>query len=100
MGKSRTIIVVGASAGGGDALRILAAGLRPGINASVFIVLHVGASRSVLPKMLSFSGRLPASHPSDGERIKTGHIYVAPPDRHLTLSPQHIRLARGAVENW
>ena len=44
------IVVVGASAGGVDALQRVVAGLPPGLDASVLIVLHIPAfSASNLP---------------------------------------------------
>src|SRR5262249_41098750 len=57
-----------------------------------------GAS-SVLPQLLADAGPLPASFPSDFEPIKSGHIYVAPPDHHLLLEQGHVRLTRGPKEN-
>jgi two-component system chemotaxis response regulator CheB len=97
----RDIIVVGASAGGIEALVELAGGLPPAFPASVFIVCHFPpGGRSVLPEILSRAGPLLASHPVDGDLILPGHIYVAPPDRHLALGPgDRIRLNREAREN-
>ena len=96
----RDIIVVGASAGGVEALSQLAAGLPKDLPAAVFIVLHVPAQgTSVLPQILSRVGPLPATHPQDGEPIHVGHIYVAPPDRHLLVRDGHVRLTRGPREN-
>src|SRR5437764_9719581 len=77
------IIVVGASAGGVEALISLARGLPPDLPAAVFTVLHIPAeAHSLLPNILSRAGPLPAVHPADGDRIEHGRIYVAPPDRH------------------
>ncbi len=94
------IIVIGASAGGVEALAALAAGLPTDLSAAVFVVLHLPAyGVSVLPAILSRRGPLPARHPVDGEPIRPGHIYVAPPDHHLMLEDGHIRLSRGPSEN-
>lgn len=97
---SPAVIVVGASEGGVQAVRSLCAGLPAALNASVFIVLHIGAHKSQLPQLLNEDGPLPAVHPSDGDRIQAGHIYVAPPDRHMVLERGHVRLTRGPRENW
>ena len=43
---------------------------------------------------------LPASHPVDGETIRLGHIYVAPPDYHMLVARGHISLTKGPRENW
>lgn len=76
----RDIVVMGASAGGVDALEETVRGLRPDIRASFFIVLHFPPFReSHLPEILSRAGPLPAIHPNDGDSIQPGHIYVAPP---------------------
>jgi two-component system, chemotaxis family, protein-glutamate methylesterase/glutaminase len=96
----RDIVVVGASAGGVEALDRLVGGFPPELPAAVFVVLHVPASgRSVLPAILQRAGELPATVPADGERIERGHIYVAPPDRHLLLVGHLVRLSSGPREN-
>ena len=94
------IVVVGASAGGVEALMQLAYGLPPDLAASVFVVLHIAPdSASALPEILSRAGRLPAVHPADGQRIEPVRIYVAPPDRHLLLVGPRIHVVRGPREN-
>jgi two-component system chemotaxis response regulator CheB len=97
---TRDIIVVGASAGGVEALSQLVRGLPPGLPAVVFVVCHFPpAERSALPDILSRQGPLLAVHARDGEVPYPGHIYVAPPDRHLTLDNGTMRVARGPREH-
>lgn len=95
------IIVVGASAGGVEALGELVSQLPADLPAAVFIVLHIPAyGASVLPGILSRRGPLPAAHPADGEPIRHGRIYVAPPDHHLLVEKDGtVRLTRGPHEN-
>ncbi|MBE9169151.1 chemotaxis protein CheB [Pleurocapsales cyanobacterium LEGE 06147] len=94
------IIVIGASAGGVETLRKLVAGLPADLPAAVFVVIHISPhSNSVLPKILSRAGSLEALHPTHGEIIQPGRIYVAPPDYHMLLKPGQIQLTRGAKEN-
>jgi two-component system chemotaxis response regulator CheB len=93
------IIVVAASAGGVEAVSRIVAGLPAELRAAVFVVLHVGRGPSVFPDILARAGRLPASHPKDGEQLRLGRIYVAPPDRHMTLDKNTIRITRGPTEN-
>ena len=100
MGKTPAIVVIGASAGGVEAIRALAAALPAGFPAAVFVVLHIGAHKSELPWLLNQTGSLRACHPKDGDPIHAGHIYVAPPDHHLLVEPGHVRLTRGPRENW
>lgn len=94
------IIVVGASAGGVEALMKLVRELPGNLPASLFMVLHIPAeSKDLLPVLLNRSGSLPASHPVDGEKFERGHIYIAPPDHHLLLEEGHMRIVRGPKEN-
>ena len=94
------IVVVGASAGGVEALVGLAAALPADLPAAVFVVLHVPATgTSALPGILTRHGPLLASHVKDGEPIEHGHIYVAPPDHHLLVRQGHVHLSRGPREN-
>jgi two-component system chemotaxis response regulator CheB len=94
------IIVVGASAGGIEALRQLAAGLTADLAAPVCVVLHSAPqSPGVLDTILSRAGPLPAVAAVSGRRLQPGRIYVAPPDRHLLVEPGVVRLTRGPREN-
>jgi two-component system chemotaxis response regulator CheB len=96
----RDIIVVGASAGGVEALGQMVRGLPADLPAAVFVVLHVPAhGTSVLPSILRRAGPLPAHHAKDGEPIHPGRLYIAPPDFHMLLKNGHVRLARGPTEN-
>src|SRR5947199_260093 len=88
----KDIVVIGASAGGMDALEKLVAGLPADLPAAVFIVWHLAPGvKSVLPQVLNRAGRLPASNPQDGDPIKPGQIYVAPNDHHLLLEKGYVR---------
>jgi two-component system, chemotaxis family, protein-glutamate methylesterase/glutaminase len=94
------IVVVGASAGGVEALVDLAASLPSDLAAAVFVVLHLPATgTSALPEILRRHGPLPAAHVKDGEPIRPGHVYVAPPDHHVLLRTGHVHLSRGPREN-
>jgi two-component system chemotaxis response regulator CheB len=94
------IVVVGASAGGVEALRALVAELPGDLAAALFVVLHVAPlATSVLPKILTGAGELPAVHAEHGQAILPSTIYVAPPDRHMLVEPGQIRLTIGPREN-
>lgn len=94
------IVVVGASAGGVEALKTLVRELPASLPAAVLIVLHVSPTgASVLPGILGRAGRLAAAHAVDGERIVRGRIYVAPPDHHMLVEDDRIRVTRGPREN-
>jgi len=100
-------IVIGASAGGVEALSQLVSLLPPDLPAAVFVVLHIPPQgHSVLPNILNRAiakrqkqSSLKAIHPQDGEQIEYGKIYVALPNLHLLVKRGSISLARGPKEN-
>src|SRR2546423_7769101 len=93
------IIVVGASAGGVEALRALVAKLPKDLPAAILVVLHVAPDhKSILPRILTGAGPIPAAHAKNGEALEPGRIYVAPPDRHLVVDDGVVRLTRSAPE--
>lgn len=94
------VIVVGASAGGVDALSAVMAGLPADLRAAVLVVLHVAPQgKSVLPHILSTRGLLPAHHAVDGEPLQPSVVYVAPPDLHLVVDPGRVRVTGEPREN-
>lgn len=94
------IVVVGASAGGVEAIGKLVRVLPEDFSAAMFLVLHISSqSPSLLPEILSRAGKLQATNPGDGEAFQHGHLYIAPPDYHLLLEEGCIRLTRSAKEN-
>jgi two-component system, chemotaxis family, protein-glutamate methylesterase/glutaminase len=92
-------VAIGASAGGVDALLAISAALPRDFPALVFVTQHTGAYRSVLPELMRARGPNDAKHPTDGERPKLGTIYLAPPDWHMLVEPDRIRLYHGPREN-
>src|ERR1044072_8559223 len=96
----RDTIVIGASAGGVQALSTVVGDLPANLPAAVFIVLHIPAEKpSLLPEILARSSQLPVKHPTSGERIRAGRIYAAPPDQHLLIEGEHVLLVHGPKEN-
>jgi two-component system, chemotaxis family, protein-glutamate methylesterase/glutaminase len=98
--ENRDLIVIGASAGGVEALKRLAAGLAPDLPAAVVVAIHTAPHRSSqLPDILAGAGVLPVQVVRDGERLQRGRIYLPPPDHHLLVKGEALRLSRGAHEN-
>lgn len=96
----RQVVVVGASAGGIEALRDLVGRLPRDFPAPIAITLHTSPeSPGVLHEILGRAGRLPVISPTDNERLAPGSIYVAPPDYHLLLEPGRVRVTKGPREN-
>jgi two-component system, chemotaxis family, protein-glutamate methylesterase/glutaminase len=99
-GLQRDIIVIGGSAGSFGPLRSIVQSLPKDFAATLFVVVHVAADAGcLLDPLLSRAGHLEASNPKDGERIGSGHIYVARPDHHLTLEDGRVRVLKGPREN-
>jgi two-component system, chemotaxis family, protein-glutamate methylesterase/glutaminase len=93
------VVAIGASAGGVEALRTIAAGLPRDFPSPLLIVLHIGRHDSILPKLLAAAGPLGATHAVHSEALRPGHFHVAPPDRHLLVEGGRIRLSNGPKEH-
>lgn len=100
MSPGRDTVVVAASAGGLQPLSTLLHALPAGLPAALLVVLHVPATGSGnLARVLDRAGPLPASTAADGDSIKHGHVYVAPPDQHLLVIKDTVRLSHGPRQN-
>ena len=96
----KDIVVIGASAGGLEALRELVSRLPADLQASIFVVWHTAPSvRTILPAVLARSGSLPAKLAVDRESIEPRRIYIAPPDHHMLLERGFVRITKGPKEN-
>lgn len=99
--QAKRVIIMGASAGGIDALQTVVGHLPAELPAAILVVLHLAAdSPGYMPTILAHAGPLAAAHAVDGEWPQVGRIYVAPPDQHLLVEPSgRLRLSRGPKEN-
>src|SRR3712207_5412959 len=94
------IIVIGASAGGMEALFNLAGMLPADLAAPLLVVVHLTPTApSRLPRLLQRMGALPARFAQDQQPLQPGQIYLAPPDHHLVVSPGHLHVTQDAKEN-
>lgn len=98
--QRRDVVVVGASAGGVEALRTLVAPLPADLAAGVAIVIHRSpVYESKLAFVLGRRARLPVTEPGEGTPFEPGHIYTAPRDQHMMIEGGRFRLNRGPKEH-
>jgi two-component system, chemotaxis family, protein-glutamate methylesterase/glutaminase len=87
------IVVVGSSAGGLRALSELLRPLDPGFPAALVVVQHLSPDhKSMLPELLARVTRLRIKQAENGDALRPGAAYIAPPGRHLLVSPGRLEL--------
>jgi two-component system, chemotaxis family, protein-glutamate methylesterase/glutaminase len=102
MAAVRDIIVIGASLGGLEALCKLTSGLPANLEASVMIVLHTSPdSPRLLADIVGRCTTLAVSYARQGDAVERRHVYFAPPDYHLTVTPSgYLCLDQGPKEQF
>lgn len=100
LSKSDRFIVIGASAGGFEAIKTIVKGLPPDFTSPVFIIWHMSANvYGILPTVLNRENSIYAAHGFNNEEIKRNRIYVAPPDHHMLIKQNSIQITHGPKEN-
>jgi two-component system chemotaxis response regulator CheB len=94
------LVVIGASAGGVEALKRLIARLPPDLPATVLLTLHLGeGTPSLLPGILARAGEIRVLPATEGAPLVPGVVYVSQPNVHLAVVDDHVVLGPGAKEN-
>jgi two-component system chemotaxis response regulator CheB len=94
------IIVIGASAGGFEAIKTIVKNLPDNFQTPIFIVWHISPDiRGILPQVLNKENKIPAAHAYNAEPIKPNRIYIAPPDHHLLVEKDKLLVTHGPKEN-
>ncbi len=101
MKDPKFVIVIGASAGGMNALIELVAQLKTGMDAAAFIVLHLSRTSisDFLILRLQPHTSLKCTIAKNGEAIEKDHIYIAAANHHLLVKKKKIILGSGPEEN-
>lgn len=90
------IVVVGASAGGIDALRTLMTTLPPDLPAPIVIAQHLDPHRvSNLNDILTRAGPLAVRTVNGRETLRRGTVYVVPPNHDVEITDGSITVRRG-----
>jgi two-component system chemotaxis response regulator CheB len=96
----RDIVVIGASAGGLQALQQILSAMPRDVEAALLAVLHTADhSGSMLPQILQRRSDMPVSHPCDRDPIQRGQVYIAPPGFHMIVEEGFLRVLQGPREN-
>jgi two-component system chemotaxis response regulator CheB len=96
---ARDIIVLGASAGGLEAVLPLLERLPASTPAVLALVMHRGPQPSRLACVLARRALIRVVEPSAGESLQEGCLYLAPPDRHLVFEGDGLQTVAGAKEH-
>lgn len=98
---AKNVVVVGASAGGMQALVKLIRQFDASFPAAILVVNHMAMSSSSEPLLneLRKVSSLACKIAVDKESIVAGHVYLAQPDHHLMVSGEKIAITKGAREN-
>lgn len=89
-GPGARAIAMGASAGALEALSSVLTRLPAGFPTPILVVVHLPAGReSLMAPLLQETCRLPVREAEDKEPIDPGTVYLAPPDYHLLIEPDH-----------
>ncbi len=94
------LVLIGTSAGGAEALRLLLADLPPSINASIVVVRHLSPDGGQFQaEMMNRYLQMDCKVAEDGMTLQKGCVYLAPADRHLLVRGNKLVLTRGPKEN-
>src|SRR3954469_15969770 len=94
------LFVIGASAGGIEAIRELLSQLPAEFPAPILVVVHVPTDSSgQLDSVLQRSTKMVVQTAVDGAHLLPRHVYVARPNFHLVVNDSHLRLLSGPREN-
>jgi two-component system, chemotaxis family, protein-glutamate methylesterase/glutaminase len=99
--EPKYIVVVGASAGGFNAMTELVSQLKPGMNMALLMVLHLsrkGISEFLVHRLQQVT-RLHCQVAVEEGTIYADHIYIAPPNYHLLVKEGKTVIGHGPQEN-
>jgi two-component system chemotaxis response regulator CheB len=99
--EGKHIIAIGASAGGLKVITEILSGLPAELDAAIFVTVHISKNSmaDIIRQMFQKRSNLQCVIPQDGDKIKKGHVYIAPPDRHLFIEKGKILVTHGPHEN-
>lgn len=100
-----TVLAIGSSTGGPQALFAVLGGLKSDIRQPIFITQHMPPTfTTMLAEHIARATGRPCAEAKDGEVVESGHIYVAPGDFHMVVEANKaqrvFRLSKAPPENF
>ena len=90
---SFSVVGIGASAGGLEALSAFLKALPPRTGMAVVIIQHLAPRHErALTQLLSKTTSMPVLEVSNGMLVERNHVYVIPPDKILTIQNNSLML--------
>jgi two-component system CheB/CheR fusion protein len=90
-----TVVGIGASAGGLEALSELFRHVPSRTGLAYVVVQHLSPTHSsILAELLAKHAAMPVHEAVDGERVEADHVYVIAPDTKMTLTDGHLKLVQ------
>jgi two-component system chemotaxis response regulator CheB len=88
--KAFCLVAMAASAGGLAALSLILADLPKNFPAAVTVVQHLDPRHhSLMAEILGKRSALRVQQAQEGDRLRPGIVFIAPPDRHLLVNPNN-----------
>ncbi len=95
------VAAVGASTGGLDAVSRLIVDMPRAAQLSLVLAQHMSPRYpSLLAEILARRSALRVAFADDEQKVEVGHVYVIPPDKHMTVIDGHLRLAPRPEGAW
>jgi two-component system chemotaxis response regulator CheB len=101
MSDLKRIIVIGASAGGFGAVSDFLSVTPAGFNTAILVVIHLSqtSQAQIIQHYFEKNTSYKCVIPANDEAITAGNIYFAPPDHHMLVKENQIKLIKGPHEN-
>lgn len=88
------VVGVGSSAGGLEALTGLVHGLEPQDGFAYVVAQHLAPQhRSMMVELLGRASPVPVVEAVDGERLRSGQVFIAPPNKNIAIDRDRIVLS-------
>lgn len=95
------VAAVGASAGGLEAFSSLLRDIPREAPLAIVLVQHMGRTQpSLLAEILARRTAMNVAQATDGAHVEVGHVYVIPPDKHMTVIDGHLRICPRPEGPW